>query len=210
MNSKPHPPASALVLIAIISCCLNAHSQAVSEPYAFHPNKEVKVAYLPSAVASSTKNSAVLAATLETAIMQPDVCCNRDSALEPQIPAARDLSLKDLGEKLRGKHYLGTGLPIVVTDQYWSGASANVETIIGTLMEQRPFVMDWNGRLYVLYGATYDEYLDNNGATEHVIKTLLQVDTRFSDSRRYVTFNRQTDDWAKVNGLLSLAITRQP
>jgi hypothetical protein len=203
MNSK-----SASTLVLIISYCLAAHSQVVNQPSTLRPNKEVKVAYLPSKAASSEKNSAVLAATLETAIMQPDVCCDRDSALEPQIPPARNLSLKDLGDKLQGKHYLGTGLPIVVATQYWSGASTNVQMIIGTLMQQRPLIMDWNGRLYVLYGATYDEYVDNSGNTEQVIKTLLLIDTRYSDARRNVTFNRQTDDWAKVNGLLSLTITR--
>jgi len=84
----------------------------------------------------------------------------------------------------------------------------NAEDIIGSLIAQRPLLMDWNGHLYVLYGAIFDDYKYYSGADEHVIHTLLLVDTRFSDDRRYVTFNRQTDDWAKVSGLLALTITR--
>jgi hypothetical protein len=38
-------------------------------------------------------------------------------------------------------------------------------------------------------------------------KTLSLIDTRYSDERRYVSFNRQTDDWGKLTGLLTLTIT---
>jgi len=36
------------------------------------------------------------------------------------------------------------------------------------------------------------------------IRTLLLLDARFSDERRQVTFNRLSDDWGKVQGLLML------
>jgi len=53
----------------------------------------------------------------------------------------------------------------------------------------------------------YDENLCTDGS-QHSIQKLLLVDTRFADHRRYVSFDRQTDDWGKVNGLLALTITR--
>jgi len=81
------------------------------------------------------------------------------------------------------------------------------EEIIATLQAQRPLLMDWNGHLYVLYGVMYDENLCTDGS-QHSIQKLLLVDTRFADHRRYVSFDRQTDDWGKVNGLLALTITR--
>jgi hypothetical protein len=70
----------------------------------------------------------------------------------------------------------------------------NAEDIIGSLMAQHPLLMDWNRHLYVLYGVVFDEYR-YQGVTVHAIHTLLLVDTRFSDRQRYVSFNRQTDDW---------------
>jgi hypothetical protein len=144
---------------------VNAHSQSEGVLYVVHPNQEVKVVALPSAVATSTSESAVLAASIATALMEPDVCCGRNSALEDRIPSARGLSLKELGERLRGKHYLDDGLPILIADQYWSGASVKAEDIISSLMTQHPLLMDWNGRLYVLYGAVFDEYIYFSGPT---------------------------------------------
>jgi hypothetical protein len=113
-----------------------------------------------------------------------------------------------LGEKLRGTAYLADGSAIIIADQYWPGASVRAEDILSSLMAQRPLLMGWAGHLYVLYGAMFDEYRYQNGTAVHAIRTLLLVDTRFSDRRRYVSFNRQTEDWGKVSGLLALAITR--
>ena len=212
MQLKLHLAASALPLIMIMSCGVNANGQddVPYTGYIIHPNQEVRVASLPSTVAASTDEPAVLAASVATAVMEKDVCCGRSSALEARIPAAKKVSLKELGEKLRGKHYLASGLPIVLADQYWPGTSVSAEDIISSLMAQHPLVMDWNGRLYVLYGAVFDEYIGYNAPNMHVIHTLLLVDTRFSDRRRSVSFDRQTDDWGKVTGLLALAITRNP
>ncbi len=35
------------------------------------------------------------------------------------------------------------------------------------------------------------------------------LDTRYSDSRREVAFNRETDDWSKVQGMLWLTVGQQ-
>lgn len=136
------------------------------------------------------------------------MCCGRNSALEDRIPSATGLALRELGEKLRGRAYLDDGSPILVADQYWSGASIRADDIISSLIAQHPLLMDWSGHLYVLYGAVFDEYrYYESGNRVHVIRTLSLVDTRFSDGRRYVSFNRQTDDLGKVTGLLALAVT---
>lgn len=208
MRFKLRLPASTLLLAIVISCCVSANGQDDGDGCVFHPNQEVRVVSLPSVVADSPSESAAFAASIATELMERDVCCGRNSALEDQVTGAKGLSLKELGEKLRGKHYLDDGLPIFITDQYWSGASVNPEGIIGTLKVQRPLLMDWNGHLYVLYGAVFDENLCTDEAL-HSIHTLLLIDTRFSDHRRYVTFDRQTDDWGKVSGLLALAVTRE-
>jgi hypothetical protein len=196
------------LLLILVSFGVNTGSQTDGDSYVFHPNQEVRVAALPSVVAASTSESATLAASVATAVMERDVCCDRNSALEDQVASSGKLSLKDLGEKLRGKYYLSSGLPILVDEQYWPAASVNPEGIIGSLMAQRPLLMLWNDRLYVMYGAIFDEYKYYSGANVHVIRTLLLVDTRFSDQRRYVSFNRQSDDWGRVTGLLALTIKR--
>jgi len=216
MQSKPHFPALPLLLIVIMaSGCVNANSQTCA--YVVSPNQELRIAALPPVVAASTSDFAVMKASIATAVLDPNVCCGRNSALGDQVVSARGASLRDLGGKLRGKHYLDNGTSIFVADQYWPAApieqnSVKAGDIITSLLAQRPLLMNWDGHLYVVYGAIYD--VCAAGSPDYpsygnfpAIRTLLLVDTRFSDRRRYVSFNRQTNDWGKVTGFLALAIT---
>ena len=61
----------------------------------------------------------------------------------------------------------------------------------------------------MLYGAIYDQAVYSDGSITYVIRKLLLLDTRFSDSRREVTFNRDTDDLSKVQGVLFVQAARQ-
>jgi hypothetical protein len=200
MRNQRHRSVGSALLGIIMSCVLPAYSQP-DGAYVVHPNQEQEVTSLPAITAASSSDHAVLVASLATVMMQSEVCCDRDSALEAQIPAGGNSSL-------RGKQSLGSGLAIAVDDQYWSGATVNVEDIIVALMAQHPLLMEWNGHLYVLYGAVFDEYVYSSGTTQHILKTLSLIDTRYSDQRRKVSFDRQADDWGKVDGLLKLTITR--
>jgi hypothetical protein len=57
-------------------------------------------------------------------------------------------------------------------------------------------------RVYVLYGAIFDETRDpTDGSRTDSIHKLLLLDPGFSDHRRLTEFNRETDDWSKVEGL---------
>lgn len=141
-------------------------------------------------------------------MMDPAVCCGRKSALENEAALTGSISLKQFGEKLRGKHYLDSGEPITVTDQFWLGTSVNAENIVGSLSQQHPLLLEWDGHVYVVYGAAFDEYDYSSGGVTNVIKKLLLLDMRYSGRRRYVAFDRQTDDWSKVSGLLALSTSR--
>jgi hypothetical protein len=202
---KTHLCLSAVLLVIVF--CVNAHAQQDQPPaYVVHPNQEVRIA-VPSVVADSTSDVDVIAASVATAVLDGAVCCDRNSALADQVGSITKFSLKELREKLGGKHYLQSGSSIVITDQYWPGSSVNVGEIVGSLLTEHPLLMVWDGHLYVVYGALYDEYVSDSGIMFSIRKLWL-VDTRFSDKRRDLTFDRQTDDWNKVSGLLKLAITR--
>lgn len=208
MQFKLRFPRCTLLLITV-SCCLGASAQLdPTDSYIIVPNQEVQVASLPSVIAASRSKSDVMEASVATAVIDPDVCCGRNSALVDRVESANGRSLMLLGEKVRGKHYLDSGLSIVVTEQYWPVGSVHPENIISFLMAQHPLLMVWSGHLYVVHGALFDEWRYYSGARTYVIKKLLLLDTRFSDARRYVSFDRQTDDWGKVTELLALTITR--
>jgi len=184
--------------LALTVCCL-----ASAQDY--YPTKEVRISDLPSLTSKSRETSAVLAASVQIILHDKDVCCGKNSALEDDIQRADPKSLKDVSARLQGRHLLSDGRPIMIRADYVPEAAINSGALIGALTEKRPLLMEWNSHLYVVYGVLYVETVDpESGSTMDAIRTLLLLDTRFSDERRQVAFNRLTDDWAKVQGLLML------
>jgi hypothetical protein len=169
----------------------------------YYPNGEVRIADLPSVTAKSKDASDVLAASLEIIFRDKEVCCGKNSALEYDVQRADPKSLKDVATRLQGRHQLSDGRPIMVTAEYLPATSL-VSGLINALTEKQALLMEWNSHLYVVYGAIYNTaYSPESRRTDSILKIFL-VDTRFSDQRREVTFDRQTDDWSKVQGLLTL------
>ena len=187
-----------IALLFLVSCSAFGQEEAP----VIHPSQEVRVNDLPLRSAQSADSTAVLVAALETIFHDPGVCCGKNSALQDTGFSASPL--KDLGARLAGKHYLSDGRPMTVTAEYMSPDSINPSQIIGPLTHQQAILMAWNSHLYVLYGAVFDELLYPSGNRDYVIHKLLLLDTRYSDARREASFNRDTDDWAKVSGLLTL------
>lgn len=193
----------AMAFLVLIPCF------APGQTNAYNPNQEVRVSDLPPFTASSPGKSAALVTALEIIFRDKDVCCGKDSTLVDEIPPAHSLSLKDLSDKLRGRHLLSDGRPIMVTAEYVSQESTTPNKIITPLRENHPLLMEWESHVYVLYGVTFDETSDSNGDHIFAIRKLLLLDPRFSDSRREVTFNRETDDWTKVRGLVLVGVATQ-
>jgi len=206
MLSQARVSVSSLLLVVCV--CLGAVGQDIPTGWVLtHPNQQIRVAPLPSTT-SATSPTDVLVASVEVTVMDPAVCCGKRSALEDEAALTEPTSLKELGQKLRGKHYLDSGETITVVDQYWSRTTLKAESLVGWLKEQHPLLMEWDEHLYVVYGAVFDEYNYSSGAVADVIKKLLLLDMRYSGKRRYTAFDRQTDDWSKVNSLLALSVTR--
>ena len=182
-----------------------AYGQEGSSPI-FLPNQEVRVANLPSLPAPSAHRSAVFATALETVLHDKAVCCGKDSALEDVALYASlsgPLSLKELSTKLQGRHLLSDGRAVMVNADYIPHDSINPSLIVNTLTEQHAPLIEWKSHVYVLYGALFDETRDSSsGVRAYAIHKLFLLDLRFSDQRREVVFDRETDDWEQMQGLL--------
>jgi hypothetical protein len=172
-------------------------------------NREVRVGDLPVRTAQSTDSMAVLVAELETIFHDPAVCCGKNSALEDTGRSADPLALKELSTKLQGRHRLSDGRLIMVTAEYLPQESIHADWIITALLKKQALLMEWDSHLYVLYGAVFNETVDENGQRDLVIQKLLLLDSRFSDARREASFDRATDDLKKVQGLLMLSVPPQ-
>jgi hypothetical protein len=103
---------------------------------------------------------------------------------------------------------LSDGRSILVTAEYLPATSL-VTGVINALAEKQALLMEWNAHLYIICGVTYGTSYSPEGARMDSIFKIFLVDPRYSDQRREVTFDRQTDDWGKVQGLLMLKSARQ-
>lgn len=171
--------------------------------------QEVRISDLPVRVARSHDPADVLRAALSTIVRDKSVCCGKDSALEDSAERADASSLQDVAAKLQGRHLLSDGRPIMVTATYIDSQAVNGALLIATLREKHALLLAWNSRLYVCYGVTYREDYDADGGVMTTILTFLLVDPRYSGARRDAVFDRATDDWGKVQGMLWLAFAAQ-
>jgi hypothetical protein len=142
---------------------------------------------------------------LEIIFNDKEVCCGKNSALEDSVQSSDPKSLKDIASKLQGRHLLSDGRPITVTTEYLTPDQVNAGHLIYMIAANHAPLMMWNSHLYVVYGVTYVETVDNSdGSIAYAVHKFLLQDVRFSDSRRSVSFDRLTEDPTKVQGVLFL------
>jgi hypothetical protein len=203
-----HSCGSALLVLRICIVAFYLAAGCFAHGQDYYANQEVRISGLPSLTAKSIDLSDVLAASVEIILRDKAVCCGKNSALEDDVQRADPKSLKDVANRLQGRHLLSDGRPIMVTAEYLP-ATSPVSGLINALTAKQSLLMEWNSHMYVVYGAIYNTiYSPEGGRTDSILKIFL-VDTRFSDQRREVTFDRQTDDWGKVQGLLMLKAAPQ-
>ena len=192
--------------LLILSSDVAHGQQDVPPAHVFHPDQVVEVPNLRARVASASDATAILSAALETIISDPELCCGKDSGLEDVIQSASPLSLKDVGSKIRGRRLLSGGRSVSVAAEYLAPDSIHPDDIIAPLLTKHALLIKWKSQLYVLHGATFDETLDYSGQRHYVIRKLLLLDPRFSDQRRERAFNRQSDNWNDVQGIVEVSV----
>ena len=193
-----------LIFLSAVVMCLAASTLVYSQTY--YPDLDAKVSSLPNVVARTHDRSDVLLASLETIFHDPEICCGRDSALIDSAQSADARSLKEIAAKLAGRQLLGDGRSIHVTAEYLTPDAVTASRVVSEITNQHPILMQWNSHLYVVYGIDYvrtENYADP-GAVSMLIRTFLLWDTRYSDERRNVVFDRESEDPNNVQGLLFL------
>jgi len=189
--------------------CSLAYGQILNQ------DEEMQVHNLPALLARSHDPSDILLTSLDTAFHDREICCGKNSALEESVQAADPKSLKDVASKLDGRHLLSDGRPIKVTAQYMALDAVNSGRLIRMILDQHALLMLWNSNLYVVHGIVYRwtasgvDPRSGSTVTMTVIHKFLLWDVRYSDSRREVVFDRETDDASKIQGLLLVEATLQ-
>jgi len=189
-----------LVVPYFALCCLG-YGQILNQ------DQEIQVHDLPSLMARSHERSDVLLTSLDTVFHDREICCGKDSTLEDSAGAADPGSLKDVASKLQGRHLLSDGRPMTVTATYLTPDAVNSGLLITWFQNQHAALMQWNSHVYVVHGIVYmwiasGDPTSGSMTQTTVIHKFLLWDTRYSDSRREVVFNRDSDDLNKVQGFL--------
>lgn len=190
-------------VLVVLAIAFFPHSSA----QVLYQDQEIEVHDLPTLTARSHDPADVLVASLDTVFHDREICCGRDSALEDAVAAADPKSLKDIAAKIGGRHLLSDGRPITIQATYLAPENVRSADPLANMMQDHhaPLIL-WNSHLYVVDGMDYRRTADENGGIMVYIHKLLLWDTRYSDSRRNVVFDRTTEDPATVQGLLFLQV----
>ena len=191
--------------MSCLAACGSAQGQLLNQ------DQVIEVRDLPSLMARSPHSADVLLTSLDTIFHDREVCCGKDSALEDRALTADPLSLGEVASKIRGKWTLSDNRRILITADFLPAApSGDISfRIVGKLRDKHAILMVWNSHIYVFYGAVFDEVGSDDGGSSYMIHKLFLLDPRYSGARREVTFNRDTDDWSKVAGLLLVTVAEQ-
>jgi hypothetical protein len=197
------------VVLVLVSC--SAFGQRNTEWQLYRANVEVRVPQLPALMARSHDLSDVLLTSLDIVFHDPALCCGKDSALDDRALAADPLSLKEVASKVQGTQVLSDGRRIQIAAEVLPNAPGiDISSrIVSSLLEKRALIMTWNSHLYVLYGAVFDAVGNDDRSSQFMIHKLFLVDPRYSGPRRELIFNRDTDDWSRVSGVLLLTVAPQ-
>jgi hypothetical protein len=177
-------------------------------------DQQIEVADLPSIVSPSRHSSDVLVTSLATIFHDPEVCCGKDSALEDSVERADPKSLQDVAARLNGRHLLPDGRSFMVKAVFFPPDQANAANLVKAFTEKYPLLMQWNSHIYVVHGLVYfwnatgGDPKSGGGGVQIVVHKFLLWDTRYSDSRRQLIFNRDTDDLGKVQSFLFVEVNR--
>jgi hypothetical protein len=193
-------------LIFVYGACTLATAQAdLTDPVSWvHYKQEIRLADLPSLTAPSDDPSVVLQTVLETIVHDKTLCCAKDSAFEDAV-LSRPRSLKDLSAALQGGRFWSDH-PQALHAGYAAPGAIDPGFILAALLDHHAAVIEWKSRFYIVYGAIFDETLHYSGRREYAIHKFLLLDPRFSGDRSQAEFNRDSDDWGTVQGLMTLTV----
>lgn len=197
----------ALVIVAALCSLGLAQNEGLPAIVLVRPNQQVLVPDLHLHVAIRAEPADTLAAALETVIANPGVCCGKKSTFSEVPDWSETSSLSDVGARLGGRHVLSDGRPFNISAQYWPSTALTSHALVRMLMRDDHLLVQWNSRVFLVQGVTFDDRVYSDGSHDYVLRKLLLLDPSLANKTHQVTFDREKDDWSKVEGFLLLKIS---
>jgi hypothetical protein len=198
----------AVTILLFIALSLGSlAAQDIPDAEVVHPYQRVTVPNLAVVTATDTSSPAVAKAALAIVLSGSKLKCGPDSQLESVVEANAGSPLRTLASKISGASCATNGRTLHVTATFTPNGAIQGDSLIASVIEGKPLLVEWKGALYVLYGVVYDEHLYPSGRHDNVIRKLLLIDPRYSDKRRFVAFERDKDNFGQLEGVASVGVT---
>lgn len=115
-------------------------------------------------------------------------------------------NLEELAQRISHDYVLSDGQKFRLEAQFTPGAPTQADPLIFSIRQQRPLMLVWRNGFYLLTAMDYDEYIAPTGSKIFIVNALSLFDPLATDDKRYVTFSRDTDNPADLNGVFSLSV----
>ena len=110
-----------------------------------------------------------------------------------------------------GEYGLEDGRKLRLELRFRPGAPTTVDDLIVAVQQRRPPLVFWRGHAYLLAGLTYDEFIAPTGSRFFEVRELRLLDPLAALDKkaveRLVTFVRNRDDPAEIDGVLEVITT---
>lgn len=199
----------AAVLVCVAALCLPAAAQKRKKaPFYVQPGAAAVQDFVMQPAKQACNNYA-FAAAAASVLAEDKIQVEQDLLVEKAFGG--DLCVDDVSDM--------QGMMSVVDGEYLlaDGGKATVVSVFNPLItadavllgirNDRPLVLFWKKRAYLVSGASYDEYIGPNNVRNYELKTLTLLDPIAPDKN--AVFDRAKNDLGELEGALSFTVTVQ-
>jgi hypothetical protein len=114
--------------------------------------------------------------------------------------------VSSLSQKISHDYVLADGQKFQLAAEFTAGAPAQADPLIVSILTNKPLMLLWRNRPYLLTGMDYDEYIAPTGNKMFIVTELRLFDPLGEVGKRQVTFSRDRDNPDDLNGVLEIRI----
>ena len=112
----------------------------------------------------------------------------------------------DLAKQISHEYVMEDGQKFALVARFTAGAPVQADPLILALRQNRPLMLVWRDRAYLLIGLMYDEYIAESGNKMFVVTELQLFDPLGKEGKRAVVFARDQDSPDDIKGILDLSV----
>lgn len=111
-----------------------------------------------------------------------------------------------LTRQISHEYVLSDGQKFRLEAQFSPGAPTQPDPLIVAMRQNRPMIVLWQNRPYLLTGVNYDEYTAPTGNKLLIVTELRLFDPAADAPKHELTFSREDDNPDDLNGVLDLNV----